>query len=398
MKILLGPISLPGLISIDPEILENPGIGGSEFHTIALASVLSQKHDVLVWVENGELEMKGVKVVQFPEEQEVYNLQIAFTSKADRWSTADCPLIAISHHPFDTYIEYLPARTRAIVNVGAYQLLTNVSYANKVGIPQFWLPIFFGKAGANTLFRSEDFKVGHLSSLHPSKGFHDVLAGWMKYLAGGGRGTLQVIGGQSLYGLAESHEILPTSKEYGDRLMRIMGGDVNPTVEFIGRVVGVQRYVGNWHVAVLNPKAFGESVNISLADCWREGTPVIAGNRFGQRDSMRLTPGLATSSPKRIGHLLRKLNQDRKLLEEYQTLSKSSYEILYLRGEESKARWIELVAEFLDYPKKNRLAGLEIGRFTLSLKVKVAIDRFMVRAQRLASKVLLFLRRFKTAT
>jgi hypothetical protein len=395
MKILIGPISLHGFVSIERGRLENPGIGGSEFHSLALALSLSVQHDVTVWVESGNLSISGVKVTSRIDSGEPYDLQIAYTSKAHRQTIDELPLIAISHHPFDSHIKDLPGRTRVVVNVGAYQLRTNQSYARKARVKQVWLPIFFGEPRIEQAVRASDFRVGHLSSLHPSKGFHDVLAGWMKYSTKGGAGRLQVIGGQSLYGLDESHEVIPTSRDYGSRLMRLMGGSLHPTVSFLGRRIGVGDLVSKWHVAVLNPKAFGESVNISLADCWREGTPVIAGNRFGQRDSMRLTPGLAASSPRRIAHLLGQLNQDPEMLEEYQAMSKSAYEILYARGRESKSRWIELVADLLADPKISEFAGLDIGRSTPSLRLQLFVDGSMVRAQRVASRVLLILARHK---
>lgn len=388
MKILIGPLSLPELISMDAGGLENPGIGGSEFHSLVLASTLRQKHDVTVWVENGRLEMQGVRVVLLPDDKDFYDLQIAFTSKVDKTILESCPLIAISHHPFDSHILDLPKRTRIVVNVGAYQLLTNQVYADKVRAPQIWLPIFFGEPRSDQLKRSGEFLVGHLSSLHPSKGFHDVLAGWMKYVTLGGTGTLQVIGGQSLYGLTESHNVLPTSKAYGERLMRLMGGKLHPTVQFLGRVKGVGGHVANWHVAVLNPKAFGESVNISLADCWREGAPVIAGNRFGQRDSMRLMPELSASSPRRISELLFRLKNSPELLEKYQNMSISAYKAIYQRGMDSKERWVDFVSSLDVYPDRLLPAGLDVEKLTASVRAQILFDGLMVRAQRAVSKIL----------
>jgi len=388
MKILIGPLSLPELVIMEAGSLENPGIGGSELHSLVLASTLSQKHAVTIWVEHGRLDMQGVEVVSLPEDLEVFDLQIAYTSKVDNVMLQACPLIAISHHPFDAHIEKLPKRTRAVVNVGAYQLRTNQRYADKVSVPQIWLPIFFAEPKSEELNRTGEFSVGHLSSLHPSKGFHDVLAGWMKYVNRGGTGTLQVIGGQSLYGLSESHRALPTSKAYGERLLKLMDGEVHPSVQFLGRVRGVGQHVAKWHVAVLNPKGFGESVNISLADCWREGTPVIAGNRFGQRDSMRMIPELSASGPNRIMELLDHLNSNRKLLKNYQALSKAAYETLYHRGLKSREKWVDLVSEVSESPDNVGLAGLDIDELTTSRKAQVLFDGFMVSAQRAASNIL----------
>lgn len=216
----------------------------------------------------------------------------------------------------------------------------------------------------------------------------------MKFLGNGGEGRLQVLGGQSLYGLEESHGIIPTSEDYGARLLRLMGGIAHPSVEFLGRIVGVGNYVANWDVAILNPKGFGEAATISLADCWREGTPVIAGNRFGQRDYMRLFPELAASGPRRISELLAELKNNPESLEKLRTLSRSAYEVLYLRGQESRASWLDLVSRLAENSTLTKLVGLDYGTSTTALKAQVLFDALMVGAQRAASKSLALFRAF----
>jgi hypothetical protein len=390
MKILIGPLALPGSVSMDDLELENPGIGGSEYHSLVLASVLREQHEISVWVESGSLEMPSVHVISRPERLEPYDLQVAFTSRANEATPDKYPLIAISHHPFDSHIADLPKRTLVIANVGEYQLKSNEQIAAKAGIPQIWLPIFFcsPRMDEEAISKSKSFLVGHLSSLHPSKGFHDVLAGWMKYISQGGDGLLEVVGGQSLYGLSESHEFLPVSKAYGARLLKIMGGQVHPTVRFLGRVRGVSSLVRRWDLAILNPKAFGESANISLADCWRESTPVIAGNRFGQRDLMGRFPTLAASTPRQIHRKLKHLSQNQNVLDLHQSRSKLFYKDLYLRGLASRKKWYEVIDAAIASPDNLPRLGLDVKRSSLWLRALISFERAEVNLQNLASMAL----------
>jgi hypothetical protein len=397
MKILVGPLDIAGQISVDLQNPINPGIGGSEYHSIVLASLLSKTHDVTLWVVSGELEAAGIRIVSTLESDEGFGLQISLSSRANYPTPKPFPLIAISHHPFDSHILELPNRTLAVANVGDYQLKSNHRFAKAIRIPQIWLPVFLRNPKTNSLAKAEGvaFTVGHVSSLHPSKGFHDVLTAWMGYLAIGGKGTLEVLGGQSLYGLEESHPVLPVSKHYGEKLLAIMGGRVHETVKFLGRVPGdIASRIASWDLAVLNPKGFGESESVSMKDCWRESVPVIAGSRFGQRDYMRFFPTLASSRPRSISRIIMDLSQDQAKLALLQEQSRREYELLFKRGLQSGTLWEDVVAAIAE-GKILASSGMPTTPPSTSLKLQILVEGLQIQLQVLASKFLSSFQRFR---
>jgi hypothetical protein len=390
MKILVGPINLPGQIAVDAQNPNNPGIGGSEYHSIVLATILSRDFDVTLWLQSGSLETNGLRIATELATDEDFGLQISFSSTANEPTPKAYPLVAISHHPFDTHILKLPSRTLAIANVGDYQLKSNSQLAMRVKIRQIWLPVFLRRPQTNPTARSRatHFKVGHVSSMHPSKGFHDVLSAWMGYLASGGKGTLEVLGGQSLYGLKESHPYLPVSKPYGEKLLSIMGGQVHDSVKFLGRVPGdVESLIASWHLAVLNPKGFGESESVSMKDCWREAVPVVAGNRFGQRDYMRLFPGLASSAPSAIAKIIKDLSHDQKKLESLQAQAIHEYQVLFERGVRSGELWLNLAHKVSDGLSLLD-AGMPTTKASAKLRFQIRIEGLQIKLQEFASKAI----------
>jgi len=394
MKILVGPLSLPGQIAVDTQNPNNPGIGGSEYHSIVLATILSREYDVTLWLQSGSLEATGLRIATELASDEDFGLQISFSSTANEPTPKAYPLVAISHHPFDAHILELPTRTLAIANVGDYQLKSNSRLASRVNVRQIWLPVFLRRPQVHSTDRSNvtNFKVGHLSSMHPSKGFHDVLSAWMGFLSLGGKGTLEVLGGQSLYGLKESHPSLPVSKAYGEKLIAIMGGQVHDSVKFLGRVPGdIQSRIASWHLAVLNPKGFGESESVSMKDCWREAVPVVAGNRFGQRDYMRLFPSLSSSSPAAIAKIVLDLSQDPKKLESLQTQALHEYQLLFERGVHSGELWRNL-AQKVSEGASLRHAGLPTTKASAKLGLQIRFEELQIKSQELASRAILRLR------
>jgi hypothetical protein len=389
MKILVGPINVPGQISVNYEHPHNPGIGGSEYHSIVLSTILSRSHDVTLWVKSGIVAVSGLEIVSEVDYSDHFDIQISYTSRASEETPRLYPLVAISHHPFDSQILDLPPRTLGVVNVGDYQLKSNANFAKRAGLSQFWLPVFLRapEDGLTQKGSRRVLNVGHVSSLHPSKGFHDVLSAWMRYLSLGGEGTLEVLGGQSLYGLSESHPYLPVSSKYGSRLLSIMGGEVHETVKFLGRVPGdVADTISRWHLAVLNPKGFGESESVSMKDCWRQSVPVVAGNRFGQRDYMRLFPDLASSSPRKIAKILLGLSQDPLELERLQAQSRREYELLFERGVESGELWLDLVSR-IGNRESLLTAGMPTSRVSRALWLQLKIERTQSLIQEFAPKL-----------
>jgi hypothetical protein len=192
-----------------------------------------------------------------------------------------------------------------------------------------------------------------------------------------------------LYGLEESHPVLPVSKHYGEKLLAIMGGRVHETVKFLGRVPGdvVASRIACWDVAVLNPKGFGESESVSMKDCWRESVPVIAGSRFGQRDYMPLFPTLASSSPRSISRILWDLSLDQTQLAILQAQSRREYELVFERGLRSVKLWEDLVLTIAE-GRSLVLSGMKTTHASTRLRVYIFIEGIQLQLQVLASKIL----------
>ena len=378
-KILIGPIDIPGQISVDASDLVNPGIGGSEMHSIILATILSKTFEVTLWVRTGPAPHGKFRVERNPMDSSMFDLQIAFTSNAQSEELDSLPLIAISHHPFDGNIKSLPVRTVAIANVGRFQLLSNSKESKKRGIPQIWLPVILREPQKSHLPERQSKRIiaGHISSLHPSKGFLNVLRGWTKFIAHAQAGSqLRVLGGISLYGGAESHPTLPTEVRYGNRLVAEMRGIESQSVVFLGRLSGdISNEIAKWDIAILNPRGWGESESVSMKDCWRMGVPVIAGNRFGQRDYMSDFPELHASSPMQIARLLRRYQQGKLSRAALSARAVEQYSKLEQRGRLSSDKWTELVrVASEESPSVLANCGIPIGNVTYGNKLAVWAD------------------------
>jgi hypothetical protein len=382
-RVLIGPIDIPGNTSVDASEFVNPGIGGSEMHSIVLANALSKNFEVTLWARSGPFPQGKFKVVRKPAKFSDYDLQIAYTSNAQSESFELLPLIAISHHPFDGHIKSLPTRTVAIANVGRFQLLSNARKSKARGIAQIWLPVILREPPTfhPPSLQSERIVAGHISSLHPSKGFLHVLKGWTKFrVKDKSESQLRVLGGISLYGAEESHPTLPTELHFGNKLSREIKGNDTQSIVFLGRLSGdIANEIAKWDIAILNPKGWGESESVSMKDCWRMGVPVIAGNRFGQRDYMNDFPELQASSPRQIARLLKRYQRGKISRVDLSNRAMERYSILEQRGRLSEQKWAELVTVVTEkHPTGLANCGIPIGKIRNSQRIAVWIDHFRI--------------------
>ena len=367
----------------------NPGMGGSEFQNLLLSFVLSEKFSVDLWIPGSKTgEVGGLRVVGRPDPEKSYAVQVSNTSNMTALSESlSCPLIVISHHPFDGNLRNLPSRTVGVVNVGDYQLQSNLTVRKKVSAPMFWCPVFLPEPATEFPERGKEaFLVGHISSLHPSKGFHVILRGWMKYKRSGGTGRLEVIGGSSLYGQKEVHRGVPASKDYAEKLLRIMGGEIHESVTFLGKVEeNIESRIAQWGAAILNPLGFGESENVSMKECWRLAIPVIAGNRFGQRDYMKSDRHLRAESAWWVARKLNLLDQNENLREELGGQLSEKYNHLYNRGSNSEKKWLGIVSAAV---QGDLAEGLELSHPPTSLPARgIHFDRFLLAAHNFLGKL-----------
>ncbi len=395
LKILIGPIDVPGYFDLNSLSGINPGMGASEFQTILLAQKLTNFFEVTLWIKSGKIQESRLETIEDLPIQIEFDLQIAPTSAMKDSRLESVPLIAVSHHPFDPHVFGLPTRTRLISNSGRYQLLSNAVGAWTVGAPQVWLSYFFPRIELEQypdIVRSSN-KIGHISSLHPSKGFHDVLRTWKRYSRKSKLdSSFEVIGGISLYGEGESHPSLPVSKNYGYKLEKILQTKPGIKIEFLGRLQGgVHDSILPWDVAVLNPLGLGESENVSMKDCWAVGVPVVAGNKFGQRDYMRLFPELSPSLVKPIHKILLQMDNSPELKRELSLRARNAYLDLVDRGANAAESWVSLINELVSVGRIDpRNFGLSVGKVTARDNFHVLADLTLVLAVTGLGKLLRF--------
>jgi hypothetical protein len=214
--------------------------------------------------------------------------------------------------------------------------------------------------------------------MHPAKGFLHVLKGWTKYLVKAEpESQLRVVGGISLYGSLESHPTLPTELHFGNRLSKEIRESDAQSIVFLGRLSGdIANEISKWDIAVLNPKGWTESESVSMKDCWRMGVPVIAGNRFGQRDYMSDFPELQASSPRQISRLLVRYQLGKLRRADLSDRAIENYSRLEQRGRLSAQKWAELVTVVTEKHATDLAnCGIPIGKITVVDRIAVWADR-----------------------
>lgn len=348
--VTIGPIPLAFDVEVPLAAETNPGIGGSEFFLIRLASFLANSGlTVRVLTVGANLTFADSRIfttnfVQSLEESSVKTGVYITNSGIPRayrgfFQMVDA-LIVVSHHPHDGDLRALlrSVYPSAIVSLGEYQYISNAL----VKVPHFWIPGFVQKPVLQSNLPSK--KIGHISSMHPSKGFHLIARAWVK-VQGQMDLNLEVIGGLSLYGVPEEDSKFHTSKKYGAKLQKIFQKDNSLSkVKLMGRVPGdVGEFIQNWRFAVLNPKGTAEADPTSVKDCLRQGVPVVAGFDYGMRHYLKAFPETRLSSPKDLGKKILNLYSHPDLVRILSDRARDYYSHLYERNAEVEAAWLRLV-------------------------------------------------------
>jgi hypothetical protein len=189
IDVVVGPISVPRHISIHSHTDRNPGIGGSEYYSIQLALLLRGAGYCVALEVYGFLpNLVGISYVHYDvvldatAKVRVVNTAMAFSISDQLPKTQD--IILVSHHPHDGWLDSLlksKLNVAALVNVGRYQFFSNRTRKARC----LWLPAFTPapSSNANQGLSESSHRAGHISSFHPSKGFHTIVKGWMRYVS-----------------------------------------------------------------------------------------------------------------------------------------------------------------------------------------------------------------------
>lgn len=394
LTIVVGPVRLNREICVESHRDSNPGVGGSEFHSCQLAFLLAaagarvvfEWHGVrpnfFEWSDSHDLKTKAD--LQISNASELVSTKSIFAEK----------VIIVSHHPHDGWIRRISSRFRdkqlIVVNVGRYQAFSN----SLSRLQQVWLPAFSPSSGRTKadIHReaiASDFTVGHISSMHKSKGFHIILKGWLRFAEKHGDIPTQfrVIGSSTLYSGGDDLQMeIPIAGLYGEQIKRILRKfpSAAEKVVFLGRVQGsVMAEIESWDIALLNPLGIAEADPIVFHDCTRAGVPVIAGSLFGLYDYMRHFPGLTAHSSFGISRRLHSFITNESLRERAHARVEDLNLSLSERRDAAEKAWIELSSTFVD--NKSKIRGLPLGRPEPTLLLRLALGHLLTGLFRVAS-------------
>ena len=343
-----------------PEVLEllqepegvNPGVGGTSY----MASQVAYQLNCLTKNKNKEIDIYlgcqetllnnfyGVPVIKLKNNPIaiVWDVVIATGGYLDLLSDRKLHLkykrlIAWLKHPFDyDRIGKARALSGEILSTGNAQYFSNsliagqhhqindLFYSDRIrravnNVPDILKPVAEQRS-VNTL------RIGYMGGLIPSKGFHQLAEQWATIKQAlhhiGFEAKLEVIGGSSLYKFNQGHSYLPCDEAYGDRLLSILGDEVEKSVHFHG-TLGSDRYslMSTCDLAVLNPSGEGEAFPATVLEWLSLGVPVVGSLNYGCSDAMQFFPSLTIKShtelPKVIALFAQQSDKDKNQLRQY---------------------------------------------------------------------------------
>ena len=381
LPVVIGPINVQENFTIEDDASPNPGIGGTEFQTVIMAIALAKEgYKVDLICSPGSVVSPLIRSIDPTEAiRGEYGVQISPFSSLGHSVTQSLTAakrVAVSHHPHDlSHSRKIDIRTwDLLVSVGQYQFWSNLSSP----IPHIWIPGFARpRTEEMRLATGQGFLMGHISSLHPSKGFHIVAKAWKKITRAIPAARLEVIGGLRLYGEAsgEMDPEIPTSTKYANKIRRAFGGSIPPTVKFLGVTSGerIASLSKSWDLALLNPIGTGEADPGVVRDCWRTGVPVVASNRYGMGDYMVHFPELIANNPREIARIVKRLHHRPEFLEELQLRTRQQFSQVWNRTQEAKRAWSTVVSQLL-----GEASGASLEKLGLIPRERNSVDRALL--------------------
>lgn len=405
-RIALGPIQLKRRFVFSSEITENPGMGGSEFHIIKLAEILSKSNFKVCVIYDG-IKPDSSGSIQFVSSNELKGAEFDLLITSVGWvenlgqSLRKTKAVVISHHPFDGRLRNSLAnlaQPKVAVNVGRFQYFSN----GVSELPSIWLPAFtkvsLSDMSPNPQISASGLTVGHISSLHPSKGFHIALKGWIKFASRpeGSASKLRVIGSSALYdhGMSSaSGDSIPISGNYGRKIKSIINAapeNVRARIDFLGLLnSSVQFEIRNWDIAIQNPLGLAEADPMVVQDCLASGVPVIGSALFGMYDYTKYFKGLRAHTAWGVCRRLVSVSLYPTKLENHKLRAKELFLELLRRRPAVDAHWVRLCEDILDGEKD--LRGIPIGRKESELVIVLFLARilnfFAVQGEKIKNKI-----------
>lgn len=311
----------------------NPGIGGTQFTRIRLADAFARRfpeHTVEVITER-PIAMLAAPPNLHVQSTPFESFLVDLTQDVDDWVlTAPSMVltrlpegvlravaprtIVTSHlmHDADLWDVERITRFGAAGCVGAYHFHATQSHSPKVYLRDLFHP-GWDQPAARTAASGErsDLRIVHIGALLPLKGFDDLARIWSDIRTAVPNVTLDVIGGANVYSHENDHPLIPTTRAFGDRILRHLSQDdlSSGRLRFHGRMgsdkVDIMRGAD---IAVLNVANRQECFPAAALECLDLGTPVVGSSANGLWDSMRHFPELSTRRPEEVPAIIAKLH------------------------------------------------------------------------------------------
>lgn len=310
---------------------QNPGVGGTQFCTIVLATLLANKYsDVDIALVNycevniidqpanfevivaADLDEFLARIKYLPKNHFIV-LTASLLMHSNKFEVLRLAnnIIGWVHHPFQ-YAKGLKQRpVFSYVHVGVYQY-----YSNELFFESNWqIQNLFCANNCDSFPNypnsSGPIRVIYLGALIKAKGFGFLARHWLQLKALFPSIELHVIGSSETYGRLQEHNMIPCDKVFANEILSFIPEDDIHT----GRVVfhgnlGAEKFeiMRSAHLAILNPTGATEAFPASPLECMACGLPVIASDDYGMSDSMRFFPELVLRSaeeiPARVSFLL----------------------------------------------------------------------------------------------
>jgi hypothetical protein len=360
-RVSFGPISLPRSGVRIALGQPNPGIGGTEFVTTQTALRLAQSFsNVELSVIGHGIELDGEIETRWQANITDYSaigcdivvMPSWYAQQLSPDQIGDARLIVTSHHPHDGWLRGIVRKlpVSLVLSVGAYTYRSN----RWLGVPHAYhrnpvVPHRSCVTLSPERVRSDEPIVGHLSSLHPAKGFLRVAKAWPEILRRFPGARLEVVGGIGMYGELDIHPEFPTQPQYGEKIAQVLvDKKVKSSVRFYGIISeGLDEIVSKWDLAILNPTGLTEADPASFKDCFRVGVPVLAGFDYGAVDYLASFPELQIHNPRNLSQQAIGLLSDAFLLDALRGKVINEWDRIVERDEIFRLRFAGLVTAVL---------------------------------------------------
>jgi glycosyltransferase involved in cell wall biosynthesis len=311
--------------------LGNPGIGGTEYATISLATELSKRSRVQVFLfSNVDLNLlssviliKSANLHEAAFNPVVDGNFLVFrpkmnidTEMIEVYKYSRAKLVAWTHvTPSPPHLRILASHNSvsAVVALGNRQFFSWID--NPVSTKTFIIQNGQYPAQFKGLKNDEIF-VTYLGALVPQKGFHVLAKAWSEVSKSNKNVSLLVIGSGNLYREAE---ILGTNgladPIYEEKIFELLGESIS-SVKFLGKTSAEEKaeIISRTTLGVVNPTGNTENCPASVLDFQAAGVPVISARKNGLIDTViHGETGILIKKQRHLAGQIEKLLKDQEL-------------------------------------------------------------------------------------